>query len=62
MDRSVCEVKPGVRQPQAQQEISAIAARLEMSYPATNRGRSIGYALVQTPFNHARTMLRHSKS
>jgi predicted permease len=51
-------LKPGVRQSQAQQEISAIAARLETSYPATNRGRSIGiWPLWQTPFNHARTML-----
>jgi predicted permease len=51
-------LKPGVRHSQAQQEISAIAARLEASYPATNRGRSIGiWPLWQTPFNHARTML-----
>jgi macrolide transport system ATP-binding/permease protein len=51
-------LKPGVSQSQAQQEISAIAARLETSYPATNRGRSIGiWPLWQTPFNHARTML-----
>jgi len=51
-------LKPGVRQSQAQQEISAIAARLETSYPTTNRGRSIGiWPLWQTPFNHARTML-----
>src|SRR5437588_642001 len=51
-------LKPGVRQSQAQQEISAIAARLETSYSATNRGRSIGiWPLWQTPFNHARTML-----
>jgi len=52
------KLKPGVRQSQAQQEISAIAARLETSYSATNRGRSIGiWPLWQTPFNHARTML-----
>jgi macrolide transport system ATP-binding/permease protein len=51
-------LKPGIRQAQAQQEISAMAARLEASYPATNRGRSIGiWPLWQTPFNHARTML-----
>jgi len=51
-------LKPGVRQSQAQQEISAIAARLETSYPATNRGRSIGlWALWQTPFNHAGELL-----
>ena len=52
------KLKPGVRQSQAQQEISAIAARLEKNYPVTNRGRSIGiWPLWQTPFNHARTML-----
>jgi putative ABC transport system permease protein len=51
-------LKPAVTQSQAQQEISAIAGRLETSYPATNRGRSIGiWPLWQTPFNHARTML-----
>lgn len=51
-------LKPGVSQSQAQQEISAAAARLETSYPATNRGRSIGiWPLWQTPFNNARTML-----
>jgi predicted permease len=51
-------LKPGVTRAQAQQEISAIAGRLETSYPATNRGRSIGiWPLWQTPFNHARTML-----
>ena len=51
-------LKPGVSQSQAQHEISAIAGRLETSYPATNRGRSIGiWPLWQTPFNHARTML-----
>jgi ABC-type antimicrobial peptide transport system permease subunit len=51
-------LKPGVRQSQAQQEISVIATGLETSYAATNRGRSIGiWPLWQTPFNHARTML-----
>jgi macrolide transport system ATP-binding/permease protein len=51
-------LKPGVGRSQAQQEISAIAAQLQTSYPATNRGRSIGiWPLWQTPFNHARTML-----
>ena len=51
-------LKPGVTRSQAQQEISAIAGRLETSYPATNRGRGIGiWPLWQTPFNHARTML-----
>ncbi len=51
-------LKPGVTQSQAQQEISAIARRLETSYPSSNRGRGIGiWPLWQTPFNHARTML-----
>jgi macrolide transport system ATP-binding/permease protein len=52
----VC-LKPGVSRAQAQQQISAIAARLQTSYPVTNRGRGIGiWPLWQTPFNHARTM------
>jgi macrolide transport system ATP-binding/permease protein len=54
---SYVRLKPGVSQAQAQQQISAIAARLQTSYPATNRGRGIGiWPLWQTPFNHARTM------
>ena len=51
-------LKPGVSREQAQQEISAIGARLESNYPATNRGRNIGiWPLWQTPFNNARTLL-----
>lgn len=51
-------LKPGVSRGQAQQEISAIASRLETGYPASNRGRSIGiWPLWETPFNNARTML-----
>jgi macrolide transport system ATP-binding/permease protein len=51
-------LKPGVTRSQAQQEISAIATRLEAEYPATNRGRGIKvWALWETPFNHAREML-----
>ncbi|HTR27500.1 MAG TPA: ABC transporter permease [Terriglobales bacterium] len=51
-------LKPGVSRAQAQQEISAIAGRLESSYAATNRGRSMGlWALWQTPFNNAGTLL-----
>src|SRR6516162_2317489 len=47
-------LKPGVNRNQAQQEISAIAARLETEYPATNRGRGIKvWPLWDTPFNHA---------
>src|SRR5580693_4515640 len=34
-------LKPGVTFVQAQEEISAVAARLEADYPDTNRGRSI---------------------
>ena len=51
-------LKPGVSRMQAQQEISAIAARLETSYPATNRGAGFGlWPLWQTPFNNAGTLL-----
>jgi predicted permease len=51
-------LKPGVTRAQAQDEITAIATRLEASYPATNRGRNIKlWALWQTPFNNARTLL-----
>ena len=51
-------LKPGVTRRQAQQEISAIAARLEGEYPATNRGRGIkAWPLWNTPFNHASHML-----
>jgi macrolide transport system ATP-binding/permease protein len=55
---SYVRLKPGVSRTQAQQEISAIAARLETTYPATNRGRGIGvWPLWQTPFNNAGTLL-----
>jgi macrolide transport system ATP-binding/permease protein len=51
-------LKPGVTRNQAQQEISAIVARLETEYPATNRGRGIKvWPLWQTPFNHAGHLL-----
>ena len=51
-------LKPGVSRAQTQQEVSAIASRLEASYPATNRGWGIGlWPLWQTPFNHAGTLL-----
>ena len=47
-------LKPGVTRNQVQQEISAIATRLEADYPATNRGRGIKvWPLWETPFNHA---------
>lgn len=51
-------LKPGVSPRQAQQEISAIASRLEADYPLTNRGRGAQlWPLWQTPFNNARTLL-----
>jgi macrolide transport system ATP-binding/permease protein len=51
-------LKPEVTRAQAQDEMTAIATRLEADYPATNRGRNIKlWALWQTPFNNAGTML-----
>ena len=51
-------LKPGVTRNQAQQEISAIAARLASEYPAANRGRGIKvWSLWETPFNHAGHLL-----
>jgi putative ABC transport system permease protein len=51
-------LKPGVSRQRAQSEISAVAQRLEDTYPATNRGRGIQlYPLWQTPFNNAGTLL-----
>jgi macrolide transport system ATP-binding/permease protein len=51
-------LKPGVTIEQAQNEVSSVAMRLEADYPATNRGRSIKlWALWQTPFNNASTLL-----
>ncbi len=51
-------LKPGVTREQAQEEITAVAKRLEADYPATNRGRGIRlWPLWQTPFNNARTLL-----
>jgi macrolide transport system ATP-binding/permease protein len=51
-------LKPGVSRIQGQQEISAIATRLEANYSATNRGHGIGiWPLWQTPFNNAGTLL-----
>src|SRR5882724_8846010 len=51
-------LKPGVTREQAQQEIAAVAKRLEKDYPDTNRGRGIQlWPLWQTPFNNANTLL-----
>jgi hypothetical protein len=47
-------LKPGVSRQQAQQEVSALANRLETAYPETNRGRGIKlFPLWETPFNNA---------
>ena len=55
---SYIRLKPGVTRAQAQAEITAIATRLQSNYPATNRGRNFKlWALWQTPFNNARTLL-----
>ncbi len=55
---SYVRLKPGVTREQAQQEISALAKRLEADYPDTNRGRGIElWPLWQTPFNNAGTLL-----
>ena len=55
---SFVRLKPGVTLEQAQQELSAVAQRLENDFPATDRGRGIKlWPLWQTPFNNARTLL-----
>jgi macrolide transport system ATP-binding/permease protein len=55
---SYVRLKPGVTRVQAQQEISAVAKRLEADFPDTNRGRGIKlWPLWQTPFNNANTLL-----
>jgi predicted permease len=51
-------LKPGVSLEQAQQEMSAVAQRLETDFPASNRGRGMKlWPLWQTPFNNAGTLL-----
>jgi macrolide transport system ATP-binding/permease protein len=55
---SYARLKPGVSRAQAQQEISAIATRLDQTYPATNRSRGIQlWPLWETPFNNAGALL-----
>lgn len=55
---SYVRLKPEVTRKQAQEEVSAVASRLEADYPATNRGRGIRlWPLWQTPFNNAGTLL-----
>ena len=55
---SFARLKRGVTIEQAQHEVSSVAMRLEADYPLTNRGRSIKlWALWQTPFNNASTLL-----
>src|SRR5882762_4923640 len=55
---SFVRLKPGVTLEQAQQELSAVAQRLENDFPATDRGHGIKlWPLWQTPFNNARTLL-----
>ena len=51
-------LKRGVSIDQAQAELSAVAGRLEATYPETNRGRGVRvYPLWQTPFNNAGAMV-----
>jgi len=51
-------LKPGVTLAQAQQEVSAVAKRMDADYPATNRGHGIQlWPLWQTPFNNAGNLL-----
>src|ERR1700686_4022523 len=55
---SYVRLKPRVTLEQTQQEMSAVAQRLEGDFPATNRGRSMKlWPLWQTPFNNAGTLL-----
>lgn len=50
--------KPGVTAGQAEEELASIAKRLEVEYPATNRGRGIKlFPLWQDPFNGASEQL-----
>ncbi len=51
-------LKPGASPARAQEEMSALAKRLEAQYPASNRGRGVKLMpLWQTPFNNAGALL-----
>lgn len=51
-------LKPGVSRQQAQEEIAAVAKRLENDYPETNRGHGVQILpLWKTPFNQAGEIL-----
>lgn len=52
------KVKPGVARRQAEEEMAAVARRLENDFPATNRGRGVQLLpLWRSPFNAARPLL-----
>jgi macrolide transport system ATP-binding/permease protein len=52
------KLKPGVTREQAQDQISAVAKRLETDYPATNRGRGVQlFELWNHPFDKASEIL-----
>ena len=51
-------LRPGATLPQAQEEISAAAKRLESDFPGTNRGRGVRLVpLWRSPFNNAGALL-----
>jgi predicted permease len=52
------KLRPGATREQAQEEIAAVAKRLEATYPATDRGRGVRLLpLWKTPFNKASELL-----